>query len=72
MLCIQVAEYLLDHQWVFDARYNLNCTTALLFCAKKQNLGLDFHHFGLAKAVTLKRMSMKQVLLNKAIRITNC
>jgi hypothetical protein len=54
MLCIQVAEYLLEHQWMFirhilvpnpsdgircanrlscrfvDARYNLNCTTALL------------------------------------------
>ena len=30
MLCIQVAEYLLDHQGVFDARYNLNRTTALL------------------------------------------
>jgi hypothetical protein len=25
-----VAESLLDHQWVFDARYNLNRTTALL------------------------------------------
>ena len=25
-----MAEYLLDHQWVFDARYNLNRTTALL------------------------------------------
>jgi hypothetical protein len=25
-----VTKYLLDHQWVFDSRYNLNCTTALL------------------------------------------
>jgi hypothetical protein len=25
-----MTEYLLDHQWVFDARYNLNRTTALL------------------------------------------
>jgi hypothetical protein len=28
--CIQVTEYLLDYQWVFDARYNLNRTTELL------------------------------------------
>jgi hypothetical protein len=25
-----VTKYLLDHQWIFDARYNLNRTTALL------------------------------------------
>jgi hypothetical protein len=25
-----VTEYLLDHQWIFDARYNFNSTTALL------------------------------------------
>ncbi len=30
IFCIQVTEYLLDHQWVFDARYNLNRTNALL------------------------------------------
>jgi putative hydroxymethylpyrimidine transport system substrate-binding protein len=34
-----VTEYLLDHQWIFDARYNLNCTTALLTRFKHRKKG---------------------------------
>ena len=46
--CIQVTEYLLDHQWIFDARYNLNLnrTTALLtgfYCYPKNPFLLAGH-----------------------------